>query len=46
MASKRAATDRSRLVGMYMSETNLPAAVGSVNRERQNGKFSQRRQRA
>jgi hypothetical protein len=41
--------DRSRLVGMYLSETNRPAGAGLRSldsQERRNGKFAQNRQRA
>ena len=45
----RATVDRSRLVGMYLSQANQPpdpGARGVPTRERQNGKFSQNRRRA
>jgi hypothetical protein len=40
--------DRSRLVGMYLSQANKPlgsSVRGLDNRERQEGKFSQNRRR-
>jgi len=40
--------DRSRLVGMYLSQANKPldsGGRGSETRERQEGKFSQNRRR-
>jgi len=43
-----ATVDRSRLVGMYLTQTNRPARARAPildNRERQNGKFSQLRRR-
>lgn len=43
-----ASVDRSRLVGMYLSQANKPldsGARGSETRERQDGKFSQNRRR-
>jgi hypothetical protein len=43
-----AATDRSALVGMYLSNTNRPSDTslrGSDTRARQEGKFSQQRRR-
>jgi hypothetical protein len=43
-----AKTDRSMLVGMYLSNANRPvgsSARGSETRERQEGKFSQNRRR-
>ena len=45
---RREATDRSALVGMYLSNANRPSessARGSDTRERQEGKFSQKRRR-
>ena len=44
----QAKTDRSTLVGMYLSNANRPSdtsARGSSTRERQEGKFSQNRRR-
>ena len=44
----QATVDRSRLVGMYLSQANKPldsGARGSEVRERQEGKFSQNRRR-
>jgi hypothetical protein len=44
----QATADRSRLVGMYLSQANKPldsGARGSETRERQEGKFSQKRRR-
>jgi hypothetical protein len=40
--------DRSRLVGMYLTQANRPpgaGARGSETRERQDGKYSQQRRR-
>ena len=45
----QAKTGRSMLVGMYLSNANRPvdsSARGSDTRERQEGKFSQKRRRA
>jgi hypothetical protein len=45
---RRATADRSALVGMYLSNANRPSessARGSETRERQEGKFSQKRRR-
>jgi hypothetical protein len=44
----QAPADRSRLVGMYLSQANKPlgsSVRGSDIRERQEGKFSQNRRR-
>jgi hypothetical protein len=44
----QASVDRSRLVGMYLSQANRPlgsSVRGSEVRERQDGKFSQNRRR-
>ena len=44
----QATVDRSRLVGMYLSQANKPLdsdGRGSDTRERQEGKFSQNRRR-
>jgi len=44
----QATVDRSRLVGMYLSQANKPldfSTRGSETRERQEGKFSQNRRR-
>ena len=41
--------DRSRLMGMYLDQTNQPISAGMlgvVRQERQDGKFAQNRQRA
>ena len=46
--SPPATVDRSRLVGMYLSQANQPSDAngrGSGTRERQEGKFSQNRRR-
>jgi len=46
--SPQPTVDRSRLVGMYLSQANRPPDVGSrgaPNRERQDGKFAQNRRR-
>ena len=45
---RRAMTDRSALVGMYLTYANRPSDSsprGSDTRERQEGKFSQNRRR-
>jgi hypothetical protein len=47
--SPQATADRSRLMGMYLSQANQPSDVGArgaPTRERQDGKFSQNRRRA
>ena len=44
----QATVDRSRLVGIYLSQANKPldsSGRGSDTRERQEGKFSQNRRR-
>jgi hypothetical protein len=44
----QATVDRSRLVGMYLTQANQPpepGAHGTPTRERQEGKYSQRRRR-
>ena len=44
----QATVDRSRLVGIYLSQANKPldsSGRGSDTRERQEGKFSQKRRR-
>ena len=44
----QATVDRSRLVGMYLSQANQPpnlSARGAPTRERQDGKFAQNRRR-
>ncbi len=46
--SPKATVDRSRLMGMYLSQANQPpepGARGVPTRERQDGKFSQQRRR-
>ena len=42
-------TDRPRLMGMYLDQTNRPSSAGTqgaARQERQDGKFSQNRRRA
>jgi hypothetical protein len=46
--SRQKDLDRSRLVGMYLDQTNQPAGAGTRARscrEREDGKFAQARQR-